>query len=334
MSAKCNIGPLLTLAIAALLSACERPPIESAQTGYRGTGMATVENPRLAVADEGYPAALPAAPASGPKASEVYQNVPLLGDLSVAQFTRLMTGITAWVSPEEGCGYCHDLQNLASDELYTKIVSRRMIEMTRDINADWSSHVGSAGVNCYTCHRGNPVPEYIWFSDANVQSRMATYAGNRRGQNQPSPAVGLSSLPVDSFSTYLSAGDAPRARIIPTAIYAEDGATIQDTEAVYGLMMHISESLGVNCTYCHNSASFQNWDNSNPARRSAWFGIEMVRVLNAEYFGPLQGNYPEHRLGPSGDAPKAYCLTCHQGQPKPLGGGDAVSAYPALAAHR
>ncbi len=331
MSTKCNIGPLLTLTAAALLSACERPPIEATQTGYRGTGMAHIVNPRAQVADDGYPASLPAMPDSGPRAGDVYQNVQVLGDLSVAQFTRLMTAMTAWVSPEAGCNYCHNPQNLASDDVYTKVVSRRMIEMTRDINEDWSSHVGAAGVNCYTCHRGNNVPEYIWFADANVQSRMATHAGNLRGQNQPVRAVGYSSLPVDSFSTYLTATDAPRARIIPTTVYADGGATIQETEAVYGLMMHVSESVGVNCTFCHNTASFQNWDNSNPARRSAWFGVEMLRALNESYLTPLQGTYPEHRLGPTGDAPKAYCLTCHQGQSKPLGGGDAVSAYPSLA---
>ncbi len=29
-----------------LLSACERPPVESVQNGFRGTGMAMVYNPR------------------------------------------------------------------------------------------------------------------------------------------------------------------------------------------------------------------------------------------------------------------------------------------------
>jgi photosynthetic reaction center cytochrome c subunit len=315
----------------ALLSACERPPVEAVQTGYRGTGMADIQNPRTPVADDSYPAALPAAAAGGPKAGDIYKNVQVLGDLSVGEFTRTMTAITAWVSPEQGCNYCHNPADLASDSIYTKVVSRRMLQMTRSINKEWGDHVGTAGVNCYTCHRGNNVPQYVWFNDPGAQSRMAAYAGNRRGQNQPSPAVAYASLPVDAFTPYLASAAEPRARVISTDVYGEESATMGDTEAVYGLMMHLSESLGVNCTYCHNTASFQNWDTSNPARRTAWYGVEMVRALNENYLAPLQGTLPAHRLGSTGDAPKAYCLTCHQGQAKPLGGGDATTAYPALA---
>jgi len=324
---------LIGLAALVVAAGCERPPIEATQTGYRGTGMADIQNPRADEGASGYPAALPAASSDGPKAGDVYQNVQVLGDLSVGEFTRLMTAITAWVSPEAGCNYCHNPANLASDEIYTKVVSRRMIQMTQHVNEDWKDHVGANGVNCYTCHRGKNVPEYIWFADEGVQSRMATYAGNRNGQNAPSPAVGYASLPVDSFSDYLVSADNPRARVVGTSPLAsgEQGATIQKTEAVYGLMMHLSQSLDVNCTYCHNTSSFQNWETSNAARLTAYHGVEMVRGLNAEYLIPLKDTYPENRLGPYGDAPKTYCLTCHQGQAKPMGGAPAVEAYPALA---
>ena len=47
------------------------------------------------------PEALPAVPAVGPKSKDVYQNVQVLGDLSVGEFTRLMAAITEWVSPED-----------------------------------------------------------------------------------------------------------------------------------------------------------------------------------------------------------------------------------------
>ena len=36
----------LCLGAAVLLSGCERPPIETVQTGYRGTGMEQIYNPR------------------------------------------------------------------------------------------------------------------------------------------------------------------------------------------------------------------------------------------------------------------------------------------------
>lgn len=324
-----------SLALAALLiSGCERPPVESTQVGYRGTGMVDVQNPRDPKEAMAYPDATPLASSRGPRAGDVYQNVQVLGDLSVAEFTRLMTAITEWVSPEQGCNYCHNPQNLASDDLYTKVVSRRMIQMTQYVNEDWDdNHVKSTGVNCYTCHRGKNVPEYIWFTSTGEQSDMAANAGNLMGQNQASQATGYTSLPVDPYTTYLTSPDNPRARIIPEAMFPSEDyyATIQQTESVYGLMFHLSSSLDVNCTYCHQTASFQSWDISNPARRNAYFGIEMVRALNADYLTPLQPVYPDYRLGELGDAPKAYCATCHQGQKKPLNGAPAIDMYPSLA---
>lgn len=318
---------------ALLLAACEFPPVESTQTGFRGTAMADVQNTWSWATNstDAFPDPLPQVPAVGPTAGATYQNVQVLGDLSIAQFTRLMTAMTAWVSPEEGCNYCHNPGDLASDDIYTKVVSRRMLQMTQHINANWSDHVGGAGVNCYTCHRGNPIPEYLWYAQSAGETAMGTYAGNRFGQNLPIVETGYSSLPVDAVTRYLT-GDVERARVIPTRMHPEgqNYATIQETEDVYSVMFHISGALDANCTYCHNSASFQSWEQSTPQRATAYHGIEMARDLNNDYLLPLRDAYPEERLGPLGDAPKVSCLTCHQGQKKPLGGADAVSAYPSL----
>ena len=59
------------------------PPPESSQWGYRGTGMEGLYDPdRLQdVADNNVvPDAIPAVPAVGPKASDIYKNVQVLGD--------------------------------------------------------------------------------------------------------------------------------------------------------------------------------------------------------------------------------------------------------------
>jgi photosynthetic reaction center cytochrome c subunit len=296
--------------------------------------MVDVSNPRDPAAETGYPAAPPAASAAGPRAGDVYQNVQVLGDLSVAEFTRLMTSITAWVSPEAGCNYCHNAADLASDEIYTKVVSRRMIQMTQNINEQWTSHVGNNGVNCYTCHRGNNVPEYIWFEEGDSAFGNRHFAGWRGGQNLPTAGAAYTSLPSDPFTGYLASDQSDSVRLASL-----DAHTTPDTEPgvkraeyTFALMANWSQSLGVNCTYCHTSASFQNWEQSTPARITAYHGQNMVRNLNADYLVPLGPVYPANRLGPhTGDAPKAYCMTCHQGQQKPLGGADAVSAYPSLA---
>jgi len=306
--------------------------MDSTQNGYRGTGMNQITNPRLKAAVPSVPAAQPATSQEGPRAGEVFQNVQVLGDLSVAEFTRTMTAITEWVSPDEGCNYCHLPTDLASDDIYTKVVSRRMIEMTQHIAQDWDSHIGQTGVTCYTCHAGKPVPDGIWFAD-HSEANASNFAGNRDGQNLPVPASGFSSLPSDPFSQLLEATDgANPIRIGSTSANPAEGsgATIQQTESTYGLMMHISDSLGVNCTFCHQTAHFGSWEESTPQRTSAYHGINMVQELNQDFLIPLGSVLPQERLGPAGDAPKANCQTCHAGLSKPLGGAQMAGDYPAF----
>ena len=74
--------------------------------------------------------------------TQKYKNVQVLTDLNVQQFSRLMQALTQWVSPEQGCAYCHNTKNLASDEKYAKVVARHMLQMTRNLNVQWKSHVG------------------------------------------------------------------------------------------------------------------------------------------------------------------------------------------------
>lgn len=318
---------------AALLSGCERPPPNAVQTGYRGTGMEQVSNPRLDAAKleaNHVPDPQPPVPADGPKAGMVFQNVKVLGDLSVPEFTRTMLAIAQWVAPQQGCAYCHNLQNLADDSLYTKRVARRMIQMTEHLNVDWKQHVGLTGVTCYTCHRGNNIPANVWF-EAPLRPQHGI-AGGMSGeialQDKPSPSVGLASLPYDPFTPYLLKAEDIRAGGLMAT-----GGKLQpmiQTEKTYGLMMHMAGALGVNCTYCHNTRNFATWSGSNPARVTAWYGIRMARELNNDYLLGLTDTFPAHRLGPTGDVAKINCLTCHQGVYKPLYGAQMAKDYPAL----
>ena len=314
-----------------LLGGCEMPPPESSQWGYRGTGMEGLYDPdRLQdVADHNVvPDAVPAVPAVGPKASDIYKNVQVLGDLSVGEFTRLMVAVTQWVSPEEGCNYCHVAgEGFEADTLYTKKVARVMIQMTQNANENWDQHVGGAGVTCYTCHRGKNVPEYVW--NINPGHKVASGMKNQM-QNVSSVAAGLSSLPVDPFTPYLL-DDRNGRHAGTTALRDGGGVSMKESEWGYGLMMHFSDALGVNCTYCHNSRAFFSWDESAPTRVRAWHGIRMVREMNNEYVEPTTDWLPPHRLGALGDAQKVNCETCHQGAYKPLLGANMIKDYPNLA---
>jgi photosynthetic reaction center cytochrome c subunit len=319
-----------------LLAGCERPPVDAVQIGYRGTGMEQVYNPRLLATQAALnkaPASPEAASTDGPKASQVYQNVKVLGNLSVAEFSRHMASITAWVSPKEGCTYCHVGNNFADDGKYTKIVARRMIEMTQHLNGDWKQHVGATGVTCYTCHRGNPVPTQVWYSPADRKFAANSAMGDLAGQNQASKSVGYTSLPFDVFNDYLLNAKDIRVNgneALRMTGKAQNMHTTKQAEHTYGLMMHMSTSLGVNCTYCHNTQSFQNWANSPPARKTAYYGIRMARDLNVDYMTPLTSTFPANRKGVKGDVAKVNCSTCHQGAYKPLYGAAMAKDHPEL----
>ncbi|MBK1711746.1 photosynthetic reaction center cytochrome PufC [Rubrivivax gelatinosus] len=323
----------LTVAVtaAALLAGCERPPVDSVQRGYRGTGMQHIVNPRTLAEQiplNQAPAGTPVADDSGPRAGQVFQNVKVLGHLSVAEFTRHMAAITQWVAPTEGCTYCHT-DNLADDSKYQKVVSRRMIEMTQKVNAQWTQHVAATGVTCYTCHRGQPVPKEIWFK-AEAQNKRADFIGNLDGQNQAKKVVGLTSLPYDPFSTFLK--DDTQVRVYGTTALPTGTTTagIKQAEKTYGLMMHMAGALGVNCTYCHNTNGFGSWDNAAPQRATAWYGIRLARDLNNGFMEGLTKTFPAHRLGPTGDVAKINCATCHQGAYKPIYGAQMAKDYVGL----
>jgi photosynthetic reaction center cytochrome c subunit len=326
-----SIGSLALIAALVLVAGCERPPVEALQGGFRGTGMDEVIDPRLDAAKAALnvvPESSPAAPADGPLASNIYQNIQVLKDLNVAQFTRVMLAITQWVAPpDQSCNYCHGA-NMASDDRYTKVVARRMLQMTRHLNTDWKDHVGKTGVTCYTCHRGNAVPRNIWFSNPGESSSTGLIASNA-GQNKPSAGIGLASLPYDPY-TRLLLGDQSIRVISNDALPDGNRSSIKQAEGTYALMMHFSQSLGVNCTYCHNTRSFAVWDLSTPKRTTAWYGIRMARDLNNNYLEPLKTVFPAHRLGVLGDVAKVNCATCHQGVFKPLYGASMAKDYPEL----
>ena len=315
----------------AMMTSFERPPVQTEQRGYRGVGMVENYNPRLQkalAAANVAPASLPQLPAVGPKASAVYKNVQVLGDLSVGQFTRLMVSITNWVSPTQGCAYCHNTNNMAEDSVYTKVVARRMIQMTQSINSGWTQHVAETGVTCYTCHRGMPVPSNIYFQDPGPKHPGGA-AEAHTGKNLAAPAINNSSLPYDPFTPYLVKDENIRVQA-ERALPGTDTQGIKETDWTYALMIHFSQSLGVNCTYCHNSRAFASWEQSTPQRLTAWHGIRMVRDINNTYLASLQGVFPPVRLGPAGDVAKVACATCHQGVNKPLYGVSMAKDFPEL----
>ena len=327
---KLGIGTIIGLTVTTIAFAFivfgtfQAPRTESIQHGYRGTGMDLIYHRAEITAAEGankVPNILPASAPVGVKSSTVYKNLKVLGDVDVGEFGRIMASMSAWVAPTQSCAYCHGASgNFASDDLYTKRVARRMLQMTRHINVDWKDHVGQTGVVCYTCHRGQPVPSYVWFdTKSSPNSRFGTV----------SVAGADSALPSNPYTPFLANADEIRV-VSKTALPSGDKQGIQSAEYTYSLMMAFSKALGVNCTFCHNTRSFAAWDQSSPQRATAWYGIRMVRDLNVIYLGSLHDTFPKYRLGPEGDVAKINCMTCHQGAYKPLLGAKIADKFQEL----
>lgn len=333
--------------VAAMVVAFGNPlPNDSLQTGPRGTGMSVTKRENaLATPDPSIANYFPNPPyevtPDDPLAKDVYQNVQVLGELTQSNFTRLMASITQWVAPEQGCTYCHagaNEGNYASDDLYTKVVSRHMIQMTQSINESWGGHVNAnkqVGVNCYTCHRGQNVPSNVWFRIAPVNESVAGWSAR---QNRVTAQSQYTSLPSDALESYLLDTQSIKVHSLQAHVSEDPSdpgvATWQNAERTYSLMNYFSNALGRNCVFCHNSRAFYGSSGQvTPQWATATLGIQMVQQINNDWLVPITDLLPARRLGPVyADVPKAACRTCHKGYQQPLQGTNMIADYPELAA--
>ncbi len=105
-----------------------------------------------------------AAVAQGNRPLPPNENVKILTELQGQPLRAEMRLIAAALGVE--CDHCHVQGNFASDEKLPKRVGRRMIEMTKSLNAqsfpkyqvkEGESVLGR--VTCMTCHQGTTTPK-------------------------------------------------------------------------------------------------------------------------------------------------------------------------------
>ncbi len=340
--------PLTVIAAAGLLAATafvlfvpvwNAPPVTSEEIAYPANDQFVPVATRYRLNKA--PPPLPPAAAGGPTATAAYKNVRVLTDVSAAEFMRLQYAITAWVSPKQGCAFCHEGTDWASDAKPQKAVARIMLQMTRHLNADWSNHVAPSGMTCYTCHRGQPVPGQSWFPDApKPEHRMA---GDQDNWQEAGDTV-RKFFPDNGFAEYFL-DDQPIAAISTTAIPSGTIGSWPETTRIYEMMMQMSDGIGVNCGYCHQSRAFQDWNQSSPYRWNGWYAIRMLRDLNRHFLLPIAGILPQSRTlihetripviparmsGPQTGEGLVVCATCHFGLPQPLNGANMLKDYPGL----
>ncbi len=287
------------------------------------------------------PAPLPAAATGGQKASAVYKNVQVLGDLEQGQFMRLQEAITQWVAPQAGCAFCHAGNDYASDAKPQKVAARLMLSMTRHINADMQNHVAPSGVTCFTCHRGQPIPAETWFPS--VPEPEKRFVATQEPYREAADTV-RKFFPDAGWQEYYL-GDEPISAQSVTALPSKTVAAQVEVKRIYEMMMQMADGMGVNCGFCHNSRAFMVWEQSTPARWIAHYAIEQVRDLNRNWLLKLGHQMPMARtlvgethlpVLPANEAGTqtgngfVVCATCHYAQPKPMGGANVIAAYPGL----
>ena len=86
---------------------------------------------------------------------EVYENIRNYPDLPANGLRQIMEAYSRDLGV--GCDYCHIQGDWADDTQLMKLLSRRMFEIQKDME---SEYLGTSGaVSCWTCHRGNALPE-------------------------------------------------------------------------------------------------------------------------------------------------------------------------------
>ena len=319
-----------------------RPWYHGTQMAFRGTQSIQFESRASKVPINAViPEVLPPAIEGGPKATEQYKNVKVLTDVSAAEFMRLQQAITNWVSPKQGCAFCHDTKDFSSDVKPTKLAARRMFEMTRYVNSAWATHVNPAGVTCYTCHRGQPVPAEVWWP--RLPAPVKAFVDKREHWYESADTVSTF-FPDAGFAEYYLQ-DNPIAVQSTTAMRTHDVAAYPVATRIYEMMMQYSLEIGVNCGYCHNSRALQDWSQSTPMRWTGYYALRFIRDLNRNYLLPLAQLIPQQRnlVHPTampvipdderGQQPGnalLTCGTCHYRLPKPLNGVNMVKDYPGL----
>ena len=120
-----------------------------------------------------------------------------------------------------------------------------------------------------------------------------------------------------------------------------------EVKRLYEAMMQMSDGMGVNCGYCHQSRNFADWSMSTPMRWTGYSGIVMTREINRDYLlqvpavDPItrwRGGNARHLSLPAREQGAqignglADCASCHNGAPKPQDPAAPAGGFPGLTA--
>ncbi|NJN15703.1 MAG: photosynthetic reaction center cytochrome c subunit [Oscillochloris sp.] len=280
-------------------------------------------------------------------------NVQVLVGMSSAQiWTYMQQYVSGGLGV--GCQYCHNVNNFASDEIPQKIAARNMLRLVNDVNAEfivdlpnWRGNY----VQCATCHNNQPV-NLEAFGEQFVKSvPPIALQVNPLDENgapildpaqKPEEIRGLVPLKeaiiyyIYNYQVWLpyDVADSESGRGSLALTY-EGGRSQEQVTINQNVMNYQSWSLGVGCTYCHNSRDFTAYE-LNPASTisNAFYGYNKLKAQQMLLLTTwLQDNWLDYGALPKDTIPSLIeggatewsyqliegqyynlpaCYTCHQ----------------------
>jgi hypothetical protein len=90
-------------------------------------------------------------------AEKVFQHIEVLKGKPASRLPGMMGALTGLLGVR--CSHCHVPGHWDSEEKHAKRVTREQFAMQEDINSRYFG--GKGTITCWTCHRGQPIPEAL-----------------------------------------------------------------------------------------------------------------------------------------------------------------------------
>ena len=250
------------------------PGLQPAHAGRRGRGQPGARRPPAAASPD------------GPKAGD---DLPEREGAGRPERRRVhaprWSAITAWVAPRARAATTATTpENLADDSMYTKVVARRMMQMTQHINTDWKTARRPTPASPATpATAASRCPANVWFTRRR-RTTSANFIGDKAGQNTPADSGGAGLAAVRPVHA-LPAGRRRPIRVdgttaLPTgnaASHPADRADLRPDDA------HVDSRWASTAPTATTRATSATGTAAPPQRATAWHGIRMVRDLNNDY---------------------------------------------------
>jgi photosynthetic reaction center cytochrome c subunit len=236
------------------------------------------------------------------------QNVQILQGMTTTQIWQFMLAYNSG-GLKVDCTYCHNINNFAADVddenpdaewPARKDIARTHLEMVADLNQNWITKLGDVEAPVMP-NRDIPLADIVGKQPSGAQIICATcHNGEAQPVAWPENLHALPDdyrLPLDDLNVLL--------------ITANYDVSLEAVQYNQHTMYHMSESLGVGCTHCHNSRYFPEWI---PTKYYAYTMLQMNQHILENYQDSMNGQEPS-------------CYLCHYNNVRP---GGALASEAAL----